>query len=141
MGVPPPGTAAAYALVMPVVVSAIGVTTVPVVQLKVVVLCGYIAAPKRKRLLKLLARVGTTWRAMLHLEGLATVAAVPSGAKFIEPDLSCTMNSTGSSAQGTARAAGAARRSRAIRLRMPVLSAVHTCMFLKPRYQGTFLES
>src|SRR3990167_5168081 len=103
---------------MPVVVSAMGVTTVPVVQLKVVVLVGYIAAPKRNRLLKLLANAGTTWRAMLHLEGLAAVAVVPSGAKFIEPDLSCTMKSTGSSAQGTARAAGAASRQTAIRRRM-----------------------
>ncbi len=64
---------------------------------------------------------------MDHLEGLAAVAVVPSGAKFIEPDLSWTMKSTGSSVQGAASAEVEARAAKIrVRLRMRVLSTVHT---------------
>src|SRR5687767_12892519 len=86
-----------------VAVEGIAETVVPVVQLKVVDCCGYIITPKRKRLANCAATWGTTVFAVDHFDG-ADGAFTGSGTAAIEPDLSWTMNNTGSSTQGAARA-------------------------------------
>ncbi len=64
---------------------------------------------------------GTTCEAMAHFDGFDGVAAPPVGAPAIDPDLSWTMSSTGSSLHGCERAAedtrettSVARRNRAM---------------------------
>ncbi|MBS1150847.1 MAG: hypothetical protein H6Q89_2545 [Myxococcaceae bacterium] len=106
-------------------VAGTGETVVPVVQLKVVDCCGYIITPNRNRLANWAATCGTTVRAVDHFEG-AEGALIGSGTPAIEPDLSWTMNSTGSSVQGAAAADKLARAPiRAIaRADMRLLSAV-----------------